>query len=173
MPDATCQLEHSIDVDVSPDFAWSWRTEIKNWDDPPAQFQLEGPFGAGSWGSTIVPGQAPLRWQIRDVRPGEAFTIAMPLDDALISFEWMFEAVSSHRTRITQRIWLSGNNAPAYVDQVQAGFGATLADGMKRIADAMQSHYRGIESRSLRGMRLRPAADDHSGLNTEFQRGPQ
>jgi len=32
---------------------------------------------------------------------------------------------------------LSGDNAPAYVDQVQAGFGATLADGMKRIADAM------------------------------------
>ena len=61
----------------------------------------------------------------------------MALDDALISFEWLFEAVSSHRTRITQRIVLSGNNAPAYVDQVQAGFGATLADGMKRIADAM------------------------------------
>ncbi len=61
----------------------------------------------------------------------------MALDDALISFEWLFEAVSSHRTRITQRIVLSGNNAPAYVDQVQAGFGANLADGMKRIADAM------------------------------------
>ena len=61
----------------------------------------------------------------------------MPLDDALISFEWMFEPVSSLQTRITQRITLSGNNARVYVDQVQAGFGATLADGMERIADAM------------------------------------
>ena len=61
----------------------------------------------------------------------------MALDDAFISFEWLFEAVSSRRTRITQRIVLSGNNAQAYVDQVQADFGANLADGMKRIADAM------------------------------------
>ena len=42
-----------------------------------------------------------------------------------------------HRTRITQRIVLSGDNAAAYVDQVQAGFGSNLTDGMKRIADAM------------------------------------
>lgn len=133
----TWHLEHAIEVEVSPAFAWRWRTDIRNWDDPPAEFQLEGPFAAGSWGLTILPGQAPLRWQIRNVQSGEAFTIAMALDDALISFEWLFEAVSSRRTRITQRIVLSGNNASAYVDQVQAGFGATLADGMKRIADAM------------------------------------
>jgi len=137
MTNVACQLEHAIDVGVSPEFAWSWRTDIRNWDDPPAEFQLEGPFAAGSWGLTILPGQEPVRWQIGDVRSGEAFTIVMALDDALISFEWLFEAVSRHRTRITQRIMLSGDNAPAYVDQVQAGFGATLADGMKRIADAM------------------------------------
>jgi hypothetical protein len=137
MTNVACQLEHSIDVEVSPEFAWSWRTDISNWDDPPAEFQLEGPFASGSWGLTLLPGQEPLRWQILDVRTGKAFTIAMPLDDALISFEWMFEAVSSRQTRITQRITLSGNNARVYVDQVQAGFGATLADGMQRIADAM------------------------------------
>ena len=137
MTNVACQLEHSIDVEVSPEFAWSWRTDIANWDDPPAEFQLEGPFASGSWGLTRLPGQEPLRWQILDVRSGKAFTIAMPLDDALISFEWMFEPVSSLQTRITQRITLSGNNARVYVDQVQAGFGATLADGMERIADAM------------------------------------
>ena len=137
MTNVACQLEHSIDVEVTPEFAWGWRTDIRNWDDPPAEFRLEGPFAAGSWGLTVLPGQEPIRWQIGDVRSGEAFTIVMALDNALISFEWLFEAVSSHRTRITQRIVLSGNNAPAYVDQVQAGFGVNLADGMKRIGDAM------------------------------------
>jgi hypothetical protein len=66
-----------------------------------------------------------------------AFIIEMPLDGAVISFEWFFDAVSNHRTRITQRIVLSGDNAREYVNQVQAGFGSNLSDGMKRIADAM------------------------------------
>ena len=51
MPNIACQLEHSIEAEVSPAFAWSWRTDIKNWDDPPAQFQLDGPFAKGSWGN--------------------------------------------------------------------------------------------------------------------------
>ena len=79
-----------------------------------------------------------MRWQLRDVRPGAAFIIELPLDGAAMSFEWLFDAVSNHRTRITQRILLWGDNATAYVNQVQAGFGATLADGMKRIADALE-----------------------------------
>ena len=137
MNNIACQLEHAVEAEVSPSFAWSWRTDVKNWDDPPAQFQLDGPFASGSWGTTLFPGQAPLRWQIRDVRPGAAFIIEMPFDGAALSFQWLFDAVSNHRTRITQRIVLSGDNAMAYVDQVRAGFGSNLADGMKRIADAM------------------------------------
>jgi hypothetical protein len=113
MKNIACQLEHSVDAEVSPSFAWSWRTDIKNWDDPPAQFQLDGPFASGSWGRTLLPGQEPLRWQIREVRPGAAFTMEVLLDGAVIAFEWLFDAVSNHRTRITQRIVLSGDNAKA------------------------------------------------------------
>jgi len=50
-----CLLEHSIEADVSPAFAWTWRTDIKNWDDPPARFQLDGPFAQDSWGTTRLP----------------------------------------------------------------------------------------------------------------------
>ena len=73
MKNIACQLEHSVEAEVSSSFAWSWRTDINNWDDPPAQFQLDGPFASGSWGTTLLPGQEPLRWQIRDVRPGAGF----------------------------------------------------------------------------------------------------
>ena len=137
MTNIACQLEHSIEAEVGPAFAWNWRTDIKNWDDPLAQFQLDGPFARGSWGTTRLPGQEPIRWQIRDVRPGASFIIDMPLDRAVLSFEWLFEAVSNRRTRITQRIVLSGDNAAAYADQVRVGFGSTLPDGMKRIAAAL------------------------------------
>ena len=131
-----CQLEHSVDVDVSPAFAWNWRTDIKNWDDPPAHFELDGPFIKGSSGITRLPGREPIRWHIRDVRPGTSFIIDMPFDRAVLSFEWLFDAVAN-RTRITQRIVLSGDNAAAYADQVRVSFGSTLADGMKRVADAL------------------------------------
>jgi hypothetical protein len=147
MKNIACQLEHSVEAEVSPSFAWGWRTAIKNWDDPPAQFQLDGLFAIGSWGTTLFPGQEPLRWQIRDVRPGVAFLIEMPLDGAVIAFEWLFDVLSNHRTRITQRIVLSGDNATAYVNQVQAGFGPNLADGMKRIADAMARAERSTTER--------------------------
>jgi hypothetical protein len=145
MKNIACQLEESVEVAVSPSFAWSWRTDIKNWDDPPAQFQLDGRFASGSWGTTLLPGQDPLRWQIRDVRPGTAFIIEIFLDRAVLSFEWLFDAVSNGRTRITQRIVLWGNNAPAYANQVQASFGSTLPAGMKRIADAMARAERSME----------------------------
>src|SRR5687768_14801364 len=107
MTNSAYQLEHSVEAEVSPAFAWNWRTNIKNWDDPPAQFQLDGPFAQGSWGTTRFPGQEPIRWHIRDVRPGASFIIEILLDRAVLSFEWLFEAVSTHRTRITQRIILS------------------------------------------------------------------
>ena len=145
MNNVACQLEHAVEAAVSSSFAWSWRTDVKNWDDPPARFQFDGAFASGSWGTTLLPGQGALRWHIRDVRPGRSFIIEMPLDRAVLSFEWRFDAVSDCRTRITQRIILSGDNATAYVTQVRASFGLTLADGMMRIADAMASAERSAE----------------------------
>ena len=63
----------------------------------------------------------------------------MKLDRATLSFEWRFDALSEHKTRLTQRIVLSGEDAPAYADQVEAGFSSTLSDGMKRIAAEMEA----------------------------------
>ncbi len=141
-----CQLEHSVEADVSSSFAWNWRTDVKNWDDPPARFQLDGPFASGSWGTTVLPGQALLHWRIRDVQPGRSFVIEMPLDQAVLLFEWRFDAVAARRTRITQRIVLSGDNASAFAEQVRVNFTATLGDGMKRIADAMAWAERSTEA---------------------------
>src|SRR5262249_52808248 len=137
MTNIACQLQHSIEVEVSCSFAWTWRTNVANWDDPPAQFQLDGGFASGSWGTTRIPGQEPIRWRLREVRPEQSFVIGMSLDRAILTFEWIFEPMAQHRTRITQRIILSGDNATAYADQVRAGFGSTLDEGMRRIADAL------------------------------------
>src|SRR3954452_8944508 len=131
------ELACSVEADVSPEFAWRYRTDVANWNDPPAQFALDGPFESGTRGRTVLPGRDPLYWRIRDVRPGTSFVMEMELEGATLSFEWQFDALAGGRTKLTQRILLAGDNAGAYAAQVREGFGPTLQDGMKRIAAEM------------------------------------
>ena len=137
MDEIAWELEHPVDVDVSPSFAWNFRTDIRNWHDPPATFSLDGPFAAGARGTTLVPGQEPIHWGIREIQPGKSFLIEIQLDQATLCFLWRFEGLSERRTTVTQRIELSGRNAGAYAQPVQAGFGSNLSDGMQRLAAEM------------------------------------
>ena len=137
MSEVALQLEYSVEAGVSAAFAWQFRTNVSNWNDPPAQFALDGPFEAGSRGTTNFPGQHALHWRITEVQHGQSFVTEMQLDRATLNFEWRFDRVSEHTTKLTQRIVLSGANAPAYSGQVEAAFGPNLAEGMKRIASEM------------------------------------
>ena len=137
MSEVALTLKCSVEADVTPDFAWRFRTDISNWDDPPAKFVIHGPFEAGSYGATELPGQAPLQWQITQVRPGKSFVIEMQLDKATLAFEWQFDESAGHKTKLTQTIVLSGENAAVYVRQVEASFGSNLEAGMSRIAADM------------------------------------
>jgi hypothetical protein len=130
-------LEHSVETDVSAAFGWKYRTDIATWNDPLATFLLSGPFAKGTQGTTLVPGQDPLMWCIRDVHTGSCFAIEMPLDRATLRFEWHLAPVSERRTMLTQRIVLSGSNAASYREQVQMGFASTLAAGMARMSADM------------------------------------
>jgi Polyketide cyclase / dehydrase and lipid transport len=137
MSEIALQLESSVEVNVSPAFAWQFRTDVSNWNDPPAQFALNGPFEVGSRGTTLMSGGETLHWRIREVRHGELFVIEMQLDSAVLTFEWHFDPVSDDRTKLTRRIVLSGENAGAFAGQVEAGFGPNLPDGMRRITAEM------------------------------------
>ena len=135
-------LEYSVEADVSPEFAWRFRTDVANWNDPPAKFVLDGPFEVGSCGTTLLPGREPLHWRIREVRPGKSFVLEMQLDRAMLTFEWRFDDLSGHRTKLTQSIVLSGDNAGAYAEQVEGGFGPNLPDGMRKLAAEMAAAER-------------------------------
>ena len=137
MSEIVLTLKCSVEADVTTAFAWQFRTDVSNWNDPPARFALDGPFEAGSCGTTQLPGQAPLHWRITEVRPRKSFVVAMQLDQAMLVFEWQFDQLPGHKTKLTQEIVLSGDNAAAYATQVEAGFGSNLEAGMKRIAADM------------------------------------
>jgi hypothetical protein len=95
---------------------------------------------------------------IRDLEPGHEATIEMqlrvphpclasgatesggfdlPSSDAVFSFHWKFEELSAHRTRLTQRLVLSGANANAFVDQPRT-LEQTAPAGMKKLAAAIE-----------------------------------
>lgn len=131
------QLEHSVEAEVSPASAWRFRTDIANWNDPPAVFSLDGPFVEGARGTTTLPGREPLHWRVTQVHPLKSFVMEMPLDSATLTFEWRFDELAPGRTMLTQHILLAGDNAQSYAAQVEAAFGPTLADGMRRIAAEM------------------------------------
>jgi Polyketide cyclase / dehydrase and lipid transport len=141
MSDVMWETEHSVDTNASSSFAWKYMSHVTNWDDPPAQFELDGPFVTGGWGTTKMPGQPAQRWQLRDVRPMESYTIEFPLDGATLLFEWRFNPLPDGRTRLTQHIALKGEDASAYLADVQGTFASNLAPGMSRIAMAIDKAY--------------------------------
>jgi hypothetical protein len=77
----------------------------------------------------------------------------MQLDRATLTFEWPFDDLSETRTKLTQHIVLSGENAGMYAGQVEAGFGPNLPDGMIRIAAEMAARRKAFEQRRLRDNR--------------------
>jgi hypothetical protein len=116
LSDTAWETRHSVEVQADVDFAWRYWTDVKNWDDPPARFEFVDPFVEGARGLTRIPGQPPIEWYLRNVKPGATATIEIPADKAAMSFEWTFESAGEGRTRLTQRIVLRGENAENYLD---------------------------------------------------------
>ena len=148
MSDAAWEIAHSVETTASPVFAWAHLTNVANWDDPPAEFELDGPFAVGSCGTTRMPGQEPRHWRLREVNPMKSYVLEAPLERAVMSFEWRFDGLADGGTRLTQHIVLKGENAAAYVAQFQAAFASSLAAGMTRIAEALERAEAGAADRS-------------------------
>ena len=133
------ECQHSVDVDVPRSFAWQYMSDIRNWNDPPAEFGLDGPFASGTQGWTRMPGQPAHSWVLRDVEPERGYTIggSSLLQGADLLVQWRFDALSQGKTRLTQRMELSGENAASYVNDLKAAFEPNLEPGMLRIARMM------------------------------------
>jgi hypothetical protein len=136
MTDVAWEMTHSVETDADVEFAWKYWSDVRNWDDPPATFELYGPFVEGGQGVTHIPGQPSISWFIREVAPGEGATIEIPADDAAMVFEWRFTGTGEGRTRITQRVMLRGERAETYLAFAKT-FETNLPGGMKRMAAAI------------------------------------
>lgn len=128
---------HSVEAQASASFSWRFLTDVSNWSDPPATFEMDGPFREGAMGRTLMPDTEPREWRIERVTPGESYVLEMALEGATLSFTWRCEPVSERSSRLTQTVTLSGEAAASYAKEVEEGFGPNLAPGMERIAAAI------------------------------------
>jgi hypothetical protein len=136
MTEPAWEFSHSVECNAPREFCWSYWTDIANWDDPPARFRLEGPFADGSHITTELPGQT-LHSVIRDVEEGHAATIELELPNAVFCFHWRFDDLPGERTRLSERLVLSGEDAGLFVDEARV-LRQTAPDGMKRLVEAME-----------------------------------
>ena len=71
------------------------------------------------------------------LQPESAATIEIPVDGAVMVFEWRFDSVGEGMTLLTQRIVLHGENARSYL-----GYAKTLEEnlplGMRKMASAIE-----------------------------------
>src|SRR5262245_58195184 len=110
------QFQYSVECAAPRRFAWSYWTNVANWNDPPATFHLDGPFDVGSTITTNLPDQT-LRSVIEKLVADTEAVIEMQLPGACLTFYWKFETISENHTRITQHLALSGPDAYALVAQ--------------------------------------------------------
>jgi hypothetical protein len=136
MTSVVWEMTHSEDADADVEFVWKYWSDVGNWDDPPARFELKGAFVAGAKGVTHMPGQPSIAWFIREVTSGAGATIEIPADGAAMVFEWRFAGMDKGRTRITQRVSLRGEKAEAYMAFAKT-FETNLPGGMRRMAAAI------------------------------------
>ena len=136
MGEPVWEFQHSTECDAPRQFVWRFWTDVANWNDPPAKFDLDGPFEIGARLTTTLPGQT---WYsiIRDLKPEREATIEMQLPDAILSFHWSFEELSENKTLITQRLVLSGPGAKSLVAQANK-MEVSAPEGMKKVVAAIE-----------------------------------
>jgi len=140
IPAPVWQFRHSVSCLAPQDFLWVYWTNVANWDDPPASFQIEEPFAAGTEITTNLPGQT-LHSVIRQVSEGREAIIDLQLPDAIFTFHWTLECLTDNQTRITQHLQLSGVAAASLVEQASV-LEQTTPDGMKKLVAAIERAYR-------------------------------
>lgn len=135
----TC--EHSVDCAVEPNFAWAFWSNVRNWAavDPAIEFvTIDGPFAAGTTGSTKQPGLDPIQWKIVEAQEGESAVIEISAPGAVAKFHWQF-APLENGTRITQRVTMEGEQVDDYTKTIGVQLEKELPAGMQRIADAIET----------------------------------
>ena len=135
-------FEHSVDCDVTVQFAWDFWTNVQNWtlDSDVESVEIDGPFVRGTRGCTISRSSGRIEWRLVEVGAGKA-VIDFPLSGAVGRFVWRFEDRAG-RTKITQSCTLEGEQAGIYAIAAAPSLETGIPEGMKKLCRAMEAAAR-------------------------------
>lgn len=130
------KFEHSVDCPVSPECAWQFWSHVENWlfDVSVEAVTLDGPFAAGTTGTTKPRDGDPLNWQLIAVEAGHGAVVEINLPGAVIHFHWRFEELPNAATRISQVVTMTGEGAADYLEgakQLEWG----IPEGMRKLVE--------------------------------------
>jgi len=137
------EFAHSVECPVSREFAWQFWTHVDNWMfDPSVEaVTLDGPFAAGTTGTTRPRGLDLINWQLIEVQDGHSAIIEINLPGAVVTFRWQFEDLPNTATRISQRVTLAGERAEDYIAgaaELEKGIPAGMRQFVEEITKAAQ-----------------------------------
>ena len=134
------KFEHSVDCQVSRDFAWQFWTQVDNWpvvDSSVERVTLNGPFAAGARGTTKPRDLTPVDWLLTEVEDRSTAVIEILAPGAVFKCQWRFEDSPSGGTRITQEVSFLGAKAGDYVATVGPALEKGIPRGMQKLAEEM------------------------------------
>jgi len=128
-------FEHSVDCHASREFAWRYWSNVENWlfDTSVEAITIDGPFAAGTRGTSKPRGGDLINWQLVEVEDGRRAVIEILLPGAVVRFHWQFEELTDAATRMTQRVTLEGERAADYLAGA-AELEKGIPEGMRRLA---------------------------------------
>src|SRR5262245_43387346 len=131
------EMEESVEAVADVSSAFRYLTAIKNMMADPGieRVEADGPCRnrVGMHGKTYLVGGGSTDWEVTAVEPDRRLAIDIALREAVLRFEFRFEAREGGGSIISQRVSLFGSNASEYRDGVASAFGASLRDGMRAV----------------------------------------
>jgi Polyketide cyclase / dehydrase and lipid transport len=138
------ELKHSVITNANRQTVWEFVSNIDNLarieGDAVESMTLDGPYQAGSKGTTKMRGQEPIHWRLAEVEPPRWSVTEMELTEAVVCFTWTYEELPDGRTRLSQHIELEGPGAEAYVPFMEEHFVGNLPKGMERLAEEVAKY---------------------------------
>ena len=136
-------MTESVETNADRAFSFRYLTSIDNMVADPGieRVEADGPHRdrVGMRGRTYLTGGGTVDWVVTDVQEPQRLVIEVALPGASLRFDFQFEDRPGGGSILRQQVSLVGANAREYVDEVEAGFGPTLRDGMLAVRDRIES----------------------------------
>ncbi len=142
----TWETKHSVVANANRQTVWEFHSNVDNVahvEGDAVSMTLDGPFQAGTRGTTKMVGQDPTHWQLVEVIPPERSVTEMELTEAVVRTTWTFEELPDDRTRLSQHMVLEGPGADAYVSVMEELFAGNIVKGMEKIAAEIAKYAAG------------------------------